>query len=130
MRGVGPGDGIDTRQAAQAGAVVQQHGQATEVAPRQAVVNLARLRHHEVDVVEQPFARRADMAALAFLLRDGAMRFVQRGDVLAQPWEERRGTAGAGRAAMFGRQLLAQRPEASGAQQFGAHGRMQDTAPC
>ena len=117
---IGPGDGVDAWQSGQRADC--QNGQAAEVAARQAVVHLMRLRHHKVDVVQQPGACGADVAAVALLLRNGRMGLVQHGDVLAQTRKERCGVAGPRGFAMRQRQIEPQLVKAGCAQQFGADG--------
>ena len=81
-----PGDAVDARQADQR--LVLQHRQVAEVAPRQAVVDLAQLRFDQVEVVEQPLGRRADVVAGGRLPADVAVRLAQDPDVVAQAREE------------------------------------------
>ena len=128
MRHVSPGDGVDPWQPHQRAA--GQHRQAAEIAPRQAVVHLARLRDHEVDVVQQPFTRRADVAPALLLLRDEAVGLVQHHDVLAQPRKERRRTHRPLRPAVLLGQAVAELRKARGPQQFTADGRRQPAARC
>ena len=82
----GPGDAVDARQADQR--LVLQDGQLAEVAARQAVLDLARLRFDQVEVVEQPFGRRADVVAGGRMRGRVALRLAQDADVVAQAREE------------------------------------------
>ena len=84
----GPGDPVDARQAVER--LVLQHRQRTVVAARQRGVDLRQLRLDEVEVVEQPFRRRADVVPGRGLAADEAVRGAQRTDVAAQPREEGR----------------------------------------
>ena len=126
MRHIGPGDGVH---AGQPGPWPRhQHRQAAEVAARQAVMHLTRLRDHQVNVVQQPFTGGADMAAVAFLLRDGAVRNMQHLNVFAQARKKRRCTAPHARLGVGQCQAVAVLLEAGGAQQFGAQRGLQQPA--
>ena len=88
----GPGHAIDPRQAGQR--LVLQHRQGAKVASRQALVDLLELRFDQVEVVEQPFGRRADVVAGGRLHRDVAVRLAQGADVALQAGKEGRRTPG------------------------------------
>ena len=83
----GPGHAVDARQTRQG--LLDQYRQVAEVAPRQAFVNLLELAFDQVEVVEQPLGRRADLVAGLCLLADVTVRGTQRADVVLEPREER-----------------------------------------
>ena len=85
----GPGHAVDPRQAGQRR--VQQHRQGAKVAARQAVPHLFELGLDQVEVVQQPFGRRADVIAGGGLGTDVAVRLAQCANVALQAWEKRRG---------------------------------------
>ena len=122
-----PGDAVDSRQADQR--LVFQHRQVAEVAPRQAVLDLARLRFDQMKVVEQPLGRGADLVARRRVAGDVALRLAQDADVLAQAREEcARALARERRGMRFGEAAAVLR-EALGPEDLGAVRPFERAAP-
>ena len=80
VRDEGPSNTINTGQTCQMR--VREHGQIAKELARHAVVNFFELRHDDVEVVEQPLARRADVMTGELLQAHVALCFAQDPDVL------------------------------------------------
>ena len=131
----GPGYAVDPRQAGQRG--VEQHRQGAKVAARQAVAHLFELGLDQVEVVEQPFGRRADVVAGGGLGADVAVGLAQRADVALQPRKKRRGARGVAVSAVGLAQAAAVLGEALRAEDLGPYRRfgraslaVEDVAQC
>ncbi len=123
----GPGDAVDPRQADQR--LVLEDREVAEIATRQAVLDLARLRFDQVEVVEQPLGRRADLVARGRVAGDVVLRLAQDADVFAQAREEgARALAGERRGVRLGKASAVLR-EALGAEDLGAVGPFERAAP-
>ena len=83
-----PGHAIDPGQAGQR--LVEQHRQGAEVAARQALVDRQQLGIDEMEVVEQPLRRRADVVARRDLVTDHRVGLPQHADVVLQARKEGR----------------------------------------
>jgi hypothetical protein len=86
VRDEGPGHAVDARQSGQR--LGLQHRQAAEIAARQAFVDGQQLGVDEVEVVQQPLRRRADVNAGGRLRQQHRMRLAQHADVAAQARKE------------------------------------------
>ena len=83
VRHKGPGDAVDARQAGQR--LVHQHRQLAEEIARQAGTHRFELGFDEVEVVQQPLGRRADVVTRGRLLADVGVGFAQHPDIALQP---------------------------------------------
>ena len=88
VRHEGPGHAVDAGQAGQRR--VLQHRQGAKIALGQAIADLFELGLDQVEVVQQPLGRRADVMAAGGLRADVALGQAQRRHVVAQPREEHR----------------------------------------
>ncbi len=124
----GPGDAVDARQADQR--LVLEDGKVAEKAARQAVLDLARLRLDQVEVVEQPLGRGADLVAARRVAGDVVLRLAQDADVLAQARKERARALARERRGMRLGEAAPMLGEALGAEDLGAIRPFERTAPC
>ena len=126
VRDEGPGDAVDARQADQR--LVLQHRQIAEIAARQAVGDLAQLRFDQMEVVEQPFGRRAHVVAGLGLPADVVVRLAQDADVVAQARKEGGRSRGRKARGMGDAEADAMLGKAFGAEDFRAIGPLERAA--